>query len=101
MPIVGGMRLLRSQRAGPAVTTPRINNPRSRNAGDPRSSVSAAAIGDYDVEPVRCGNLANRSADRFRLIEGRNHEGHRLHRIPQFWQGAGGASDSRLDRKSR
>ena len=28
-----GMCLLRSQRAGPAVATPRINNPRSRNAG--------------------------------------------------------------------
>jgi hypothetical protein len=27
--------------------------------------------------------------------------GQRLQRIPQFWHGAGGASDSRLVRKSR
>jgi hypothetical protein len=39
--------------------------------------------------------------DRLCLIEGRDDEAQRLHRIPQFWQGAGGASDSRLDRKSR
>jgi hypothetical protein len=34
-------------------------------------------------------------------VEGRDDEAQRLHRIPQFLQGAGGASESRLARKSR
>jgi transposase InsO family protein len=66
-----------------------------------RAEDVTAAVGDDDVEAIRRRDLTDHGPDGFRLVEGRNDEAQRLHRIPQFWQGAGGASDRRLVRKSR
>ena len=52
------------------------------------------------AKPIYESGVDN-GGDGVRLVEGRNDEAQRLHRIPQFWQGAGGASDRRLVRKSR
>ncbi len=60
-----------------------------------------AAVGDGGVEATGDWRVSHDSRVRLRLVEGRNDEGQRLHRIPQFWQGAGGASDRRPVRKSR
>jgi hypothetical protein len=75
------------------MTSPRI-------AGDLLDPVGAAAIGDNDVRTIGRRDLEDHGTNGVRLVEDRDDEAQRLHRIPQFWQGAGGASDRRLVRKS-
>ncbi len=95
------MRGLSPERAGAAVASPRVDDTSPRIAGDFLGPVSAAAISDDDVRTIRRRDLADHGTNGVRLVERRNDEAQRLHRIPQFWQGAGGASDSSLARKSR
>ncbi len=63
-------------------------------------AIRAAAIGDDDVARESRWNFANDVPDRPHLIQRGDDDGYRLHRIPQFWQGAGGTSDSKDVRKS-
>jgi hypothetical protein len=91
------MRGRRAESVGPAIATPHIDHP----SADRLRAIGAADIGDDDVGATSHRNLSDHAADRLRLVEGRNDEGQRLHRIPQFWHGAGGASDRRFVRKSR
>jgi hypothetical protein len=80
----GRMCLLCSQCARTAVALSRIKNPRAGRVGDSPRPVGATAVGDDGVETIGRGNLADHCADCLRLIEGRNDEAYRLHRIPQF-----------------
>jgi hypothetical protein len=53
-------------------------------AYDPLCPAGAAAVGDDDVETIRRRDLVDHATDGFRLVEGRDDEAQRLHRIPQF-----------------
>ena len=94
------MRGLRSERAGAAVVSPCVDDTSPRIAGDLLGPVGAAAIGDNDVRTIGRRDLEDHGTNGVRLVEGRDDQAQRLQRIPQFWQGAGGASDRRLVRKS-
>ena len=63
----------------------------------------ACAMGAASADPASrvIVFLDGDGADRRRLVERRDDEAYRLHRMPQFLQGAGGASESNEVRKSR
>lgn len=78
-----------------------LKHARTFGPSDILRAVGAAAIRHDDVPAIGIGDFADDGADRRSLVEGGNDEAYRLHRIPQFWQGAGGVSERRFSRKSR
>ena len=95
---VGG---LRAERTSPAVATPGVDHPCAGGPGNVLRAIGATAIGDDDVSGEGRRDLPDDGTNRIGLVQRRDDEAYRLHRMPQFWHGAGGVSDRSEVRKSR
>jgi hypothetical protein len=92
------VRRSRTERAGPAITTPGIKHPRPRRLGFGAGLIHTAAIRHNNFANHRARQFANHPDDGRSFIQCWNHHRdprisfHRLQRKPQFRQGVGGAS---------
>lgn len=66
-----------------------------------KATVRAATVGDDDAGRIVARNFVHHGTDRSDLVDSGYDHRYRLHRIPQFRQGAGGVSESSEVRKSR